>query len=356
MEDLLLQNSVSRIKILQSLTNNIGAVFQVNSEIYSEQTHSALKVDKIFKFRPISFSFVALHPCPKGIVQFIGGAFFGSFPTFFYEYLLKQFFLAGYTVVAFPFRFTFNHWAVATSLLREQQHLRPLLAELAHKLGYSSQIYSQQETYSWVGHSLGCKYIALLELLAEWDSDENKPRDLIQQHAKRPHYQIEEIERGLAGIKISIKDQVSVLIAPDIGDTADAIKLPFVPQILDKFGLGVLPTKIATFKFIRQSALFHLAGMASFDKDNIAGNLTSTPGPDNVVLTLFEILEPKLLHQEIEGRHLRPLGTELGSRVWGPIAPPPHDLIPLVLEFIQLLKERLLSGVPAMVQQVPHKG
>ena len=31
------------------------------------------------KFQPIAHSWVALHPEPKGIIQFIGGAFFGRF-------------------------------------------------------------------------------------------------------------------------------------------------------------------------------------------------------------------------------------------------------------------------------------
>jgi hypothetical protein len=40
------------------------------------------------RFQPLSFSWVAIHPNPKGVVQFIGGAFFGTFPTVFYRYFL----------------------------------------------------------------------------------------------------------------------------------------------------------------------------------------------------------------------------------------------------------------------------
>ena len=46
-------------------------------------------------FQPISFSWVALHPQPKGVIQFMGGAFFGSFPTVFYRYFLGQLFESG---------------------------------------------------------------------------------------------------------------------------------------------------------------------------------------------------------------------------------------------------------------------
>ena len=62
-----------------------------------------------FKFRPISFSWVAIHPNPKGIIQFIGGAFFGTFPTVFYRYFLEELFKQGYTIIALPFKFSFRH-------------------------------------------------------------------------------------------------------------------------------------------------------------------------------------------------------------------------------------------------------
>ncbi len=66
-------------------------------------------MNREFKFRPISNSWAAIHPQPKGVVQFIGGAFFGTFPTIFYQYFLNQLYDAGYAIIALPFRFTFNH-------------------------------------------------------------------------------------------------------------------------------------------------------------------------------------------------------------------------------------------------------
>ncbi|MEG5067561.1 DUF1350 family protein [Microcoleus sp. B3-A4] len=120
-----------------------------------------------FKFQPVSFSWVAVHPQPKGVVQFIGGSFFGSLPTLFYRYFLQQLFEEGYTVVALPFRFTFRHWPIAIGLLKEQEILRTELTKIAHRLGYESEIYQEPSSYFWVGHSLGCKYIALLEFLSD---------------------------------------------------------------------------------------------------------------------------------------------------------------------------------------------
>jgi hypothetical protein len=60
-------------------------------------------------FQPVSFSWLALHPQPQGVIQFIGGAFFGSLPTLSYRDLLHRLYDAGYTVVAIPFRFSFRH-------------------------------------------------------------------------------------------------------------------------------------------------------------------------------------------------------------------------------------------------------
>ena len=88
----------------------------------------------IFKFHPVSFSWVAIHPEPKGVIQFIGGAFFGTFPTVFYRYFLQTLFDEGYTIIALPFRFSFRHWNIAIELLKEQEALRK---ELSTNIGNS---------------------------------------------------------------------------------------------------------------------------------------------------------------------------------------------------------------------------
>jgi hypothetical protein len=185
-----------------------------------------------FKFQPVSFSWVAVHPQPKGVVQFIGGTFFGSLPTLFYRYFLQQLFEEGYTVIALPFRFTFRHWPIAIGLLKEQQILRTELTKIAQRLGYESEIYQEPSSYFWVGHSLGCKYIALLEFL----SDERYP-NIVDKFSDRPDY--EQIERLIENQGIdrpSIKGQPSLLLAPDISNTESAIPVRPLAQLLDKFG------------------------------------------------------------------------------------------------------------------------
>src|SRR5689334_8122940 len=106
------------------------------------------------KFVPLSFSWVAIHPEPKGVIQFIGGAFFGTFPTLFYRYFFEKLYEEGYTIIALPFRFSFRHWQIAISLLKEQETLQKELLKIT-----CDPLYRDNTKYFWIGHSLGCKYI-----------------------------------------------------------------------------------------------------------------------------------------------------------------------------------------------------
>jgi Protein of unknown function (DUF1350) len=295
-------------------------------------------MSKQFKFQPISFSWVAIHPQPKGVVQFIGGSFFGSFPTLFYRYFLQQLFEEGYTVIALPFRFTFHHWSIALGLLKEQEILRKELTEIAQKLGYESEIYQELSSYFWVGHSLGCKYIALLEFL----SDDRYP-NIVDKFSDRPDYeQIQSLIQSLDIKKPSIKNQPSLLIAPDISNTESAIPVRSLAKLLDKFGLGVLPTREQTQCFIASSSLFNLTAIISFDRDDIAGSIkdiNKIPEQQKMsdVLWLIKQLNQRklsLLSQEIEGKHLEPVGIKISTYI--------VDLNPWD-KFIKPLKSRLLE-------------
>lgn len=296
-----------------------------------------------FQFKPIKFSWVALHPNPKGVVQFIGGAFFGTFPTLFYRYLLRKLFEEGYTIVAMPFRFSFRHWPIAIQLLKEQEEVREAIAEEARRLGYRSDIYkadlSDVETpYYWVGHSLGCKYIALLEFLSG-----DRWREIVTEcvDAKTVEW-IEQLTADIQPQSVSIKGQPSLLLAPDISDTESAIPVPAIAHFLEKIGLGALPTRKQTQCFISQSQLFNLTAMISFNRDTVAGSEQDASKPpkqrDNSdVLWMLEQLKqrkPPLLHKEIPGKHLEPIGVQIGQYI--------VDLNPLD-KFIKPLDQRFLE-------------
>ena len=253
-------------------------------------------------FRPVSFSWVALHPQPRGIIQFIGGAFFGSFPTLFYRHLFQELYREGYTLVALPFRFSLRHWQIAFSLLEEQHRLRQILPGLAKSLGYDASLYRAVSSYQWLGHSLGCKYIALLELLSgnEDTVAAALPRHLVNRY------------RNSSGIW----NQGSVLLAPDISDLESAIPIRPLVALLNRLHISVRPDRQETLALIRKSRLFNLTGLISFDRDTVAGSLSDRDVNVSDVLWLFQYLQTKSAPiQELPGKHLEPLGWRISHYI-----------------------------------------
>jgi hypothetical protein len=273
----------------------------------------------IFRFMPVSSSWIAIHPHPKGVIQFIGGAFFGTFPTVFYRYFLQTLFAAGYTIVALPFRFSFRHWRIAIDLLKEQEILRGELAKIADKLEYDSALYHEKTSYYWLGHSLGCKYIALLEFLSgqQWQQ--------IAQNCTGVNIDLE-VKAIIAAADldgVSILDQRSLLIAPDISDTESAIPIRSIASLLDRIGWGVKPNRKQTQCFIERSRLFNLTALISFDKDTLAGSQSDSLKSEKIrensdVLWAIEQLKQRkfpILYRELPGKHLEPIGIRIGEYI-----------------------------------------
>jgi len=262
-----------------------------------------------FKFEPIGSSWVALHPDPRGVIFFIGGAFFGTFPTLFYRYFLECLFDSGYSVVALPFRFTFQHWSVAIVLWQEQRRLRLILRDMAQRRSYPSEIYQQSDQFFWVGHSLGCKYIALLELLSDFKGLEQSGDCLEPQ-------QLETLQAEISQAPANIFNQRSLLIAPDISDTDSAIPQPFA-RLVEHLGLGVNPSRRQTLCLIKNSRLFNLTALISFAQDEIAGRLAD---PDETQSDLRWLLnqmahpnQQSVPRAELPGKHLEPIGIRIGD-------------------------------------------
>ena len=222
-------------------------------------------------FRPIKFDWVAIHPAPIGIIQFIGGAFFGAFPTIFYRSLLKCLFSLGYTIIAKPYKFTFNHWSVVMDLLDSQLNLFQMIQFEAEKLEYrgielyqkyidaiiNPKIVLDKGTYFWLGHSLGCKYIALLELLSILESvnpAEAKLRAKIRAAADK-------YVNFNAYKTASLTNQSMILLAPVLADLKNAIPVPFLAQLFSPI-LKVVPSERETQELIfdassRNARRFH---------------------------------------------------------------------------------------------------
>lgn len=279
-----------------------------------------------FKFLPLNFSWVALHPKPIGVIYFIGGAFFGTFPTLFYRYLLKHLFNKRNTIVALPYRFTFRHWSVAISLVKDQETLKTAMIDEAKHRNYDYSIYeedpnSEKNNYFWLGHSLGCKYISLLELLTDLENKGQNKQKLIAQFAQQnnciPNQEQKNLEYALAGVdldKLSLKNQRSILIAPAIEGLEGAIPLfrnggfQWLKNFLNKIGIKVEPSQEETFCLIKQSQLFCLTYLIYFNQDTRIAAST--------VKWLLANLGQKLLEKkELKGKHLAPLGWLNGDPV-----------------------------------------
>ncbi|GAB4382110.1 MAG: DUF1350 family protein [Elainellaceae cyanobacterium] len=225
------------------------------------------------KFKAIAHSWVAEHPKPVGVIEFLGGALYGTLPTLSYRHFLHSLYQSGYTIIAIPFPFGFGHESIAKSLLRERQQIRA-------ELNYSADIPD-----FWVGHSLGCKYITLLEVYG------------------------------------AILGQPSLLMAPDISDTKDALPFSTLAQWLDRFYLGVQPTRQDTQTLVRQSNLFNLTALISFAQDDLAGTASQSPETSDVAWFIQELQSrsgDRLIAQEIPGGHREPVGIQMGDVVLRP--------------------------------------
>ncbi|MCF4970139.1 DUF1350 family protein [Nostoc sp. CMAA1605] len=296
------------------------------------------------RFQPVSHSWVALHPQPKGVIQFIGGAFFGTFfPMFFYRYLLESLFKNGYTIILLPFNFTFNHYVEAGFLIKEQYEIIPELVRMAQLANYDYKIYLKDTNFSWIGHSIGCKYIALLEGFTALPEDHKELEKVIRQIVVKSSDTSDKaaIERKIQSIlsdietlmyelrqetekatnlssyyvgeeknifsSLFIKGQTSILLAPVNSGTDSAIPKPLA-KIIDKLGLGVNPNPQETFALIQETNLFNLLGLIQFKADKLAKstvdwflNTFNKPPVD------FQYLAP--------GGHLKPLGLQVGNSV-----------------------------------------
>ncbi|MEI1373850.1 DUF1350 family protein [Nostoc sp. UHCC 0926] len=341
------------------------------------------------RFKPVSHSWVALHPQPKGVIQFIAGAFFGTFgPMLFYRYLLQSLFEQGYTIILLPFNFSFNHYVEAGFLMREQYEVLPELVRMASVAGYDYEAYLNDKNFSWIGHSLGCKYISLLEgftaLPVEPQDRENFIRNLLSHPSDKSQIEsviadidilVEELKQKIVEVQnlictyvcrkitinsVFIKGQVSILLAPDISDTASAIRPQFLANIIDKLGWGVKPTPEQTKKLIKDSKLFNIMGLVCFQSDDIAKStcqwFTNTLGKP-----------PKKFLKTLEGGHLKPLGIQLGKYVINLFDKPliesvqernrrfEHQVIQLLKELKQESPKKVLQVSESFIKALPNK-
>jgi hypothetical protein len=251
-------------------------------------------------FQGIGSRWVALHPEPKGVIQFIGGAFFGTLPviayflgvvsSYFdtlplvsYHFLLENLWRAGYSIAIVPYLLTVNHWSVAKQLLAEQQKFPTNILKVAKTLGYATSFYQNPDHYLWIGHSLGCEYITLLRCLSRQSKSPGNSEQL--------------------NPLLRLETQPALLIAPC-----------FQPPAWLK------PYKQPTQELARQLLVETVrrapTAIISFNQDFTAGNLAERTGDVYwIYQQLANIPEGgSLIHRELPGNHYQPVGYARGDR------------------------------------------
>ncbi|MCG9891111.1 MAG: DUF1350 family protein [Thermosynechococcaceae cyanobacterium MS004] len=285
-----------------------------------------MKKNNYLEYEKISNSQALLHSNPKGVIQFIGSFVFGSFPAWAYKHLFQFLFDQGYSIILYRFPlnpFEFDHWKVSLQLLKEQQIVK---SEIIRKLKEKSKSSSVIEVYSkgkylWLGHSLGCKYIILLEVLSNNSSRRNKilKECLGELNAEKI---LKKIDSEKLLNQNFILDQPSIFLAPEISNTVRLLKSGW--RISNNC---TDPNQRQTECLIRSSSeTFNLTSIVSFNWDEIA---------EDDVSFLSEQFQNKYfqppLFKELQGWHFEPLSLHV------------EDLGQLIVDLFEELKTRLLS-------------
>lgn len=295
-----------------------------------------------FIFEPCCRGWIALHPKPQGVIQFIGSAQFDAFPTVSYRYFLTSFFNAGYTVVVFPCRFTLDHWSITLEFLARHYTVRRVMLEAAITQGYDPTVYLDPANYAWMAHGLGGKYVALLEVLSspidiltgafKRLNQESQPLQRIQQALIPIETGLRQLEKRiqqLTGYRLdygqpTIIHQVSILLAPMITDLNGAVPLKPLQQVVSNL-ITVYPTVEQTYQLIEDSPLFHLTGLIQFSRDYTAAYSCQQ---------LMQA-QPRIRRRFLKGSHLEAVGMRMGQLI--------VDFNPLD-KLVQPLQNRDLEG------------
>ena len=283
---------------------------------------------------------IAFHPKPKGIIQFIGAFVFGSCPERSYEHLFKYLYKKDYSLIVYPLTFepfNFNHWSVATELLIDLYRVRfEIIRKLKNEASDKLDFYANDTNYFWLGHSLGCKYILLLEILSH---DNSELRDEVLRSCLREKslqkvnkdIRMADNNREVVVDEISkfIRDQPSLLLAPEISNTVQIFNIPIRPSS----SLG-FPNRHETKRLIEHSTeLFNLIGLISFNLDGIAR--------DDVDFLECQLRTRKFrhfLHKVFLGWHFEPQGIYI------------ENLVSCMDLILQELRQRQRQGIAHPVQ------
>ncbi len=239
---------------------------------------------------------------PLGVIQFHGAFLFGSCPERHYAPLLDALHERGYPSVLHQFPLDplrFNHWSVALSLLVGRTKI---VDQVRIKHGIKAADFCADPTNScWLGHSLGCKYLLILEVLSL--SRKTLQETLYQVLGiDEASHVLREVEQ-LVDIP-SVQDQPTVLLAPEVSNTIRLFKSDWQ---LD-FGRS-RPNRKSMEMLLRSTpGRFNLTDVISFSSDRIA--------QDDVRLLRSVLPDRDIEHlgpYDLPGGHFAPLTLQIDS-------------------------------------------
>ncbi len=213
------------------------------------------------EWQEISGSSVLIPSHPIAVIHFLGGAFVGTAPNFTYRWLLEELGKSGYAVIATPFVNTFDHLAIARSVLNRFENI-------LERLQTKNVLKQRYLPIYGIGHSMGCKLHLLIGSLFE-------------------------VER--AG---------NILISFNNYPVRRAI--PFLEQIdIDNsLNLEFTPSPEETQIIIAKSYDIRRNLLIKFKKDDIDETLVLNPVLQEKFPNMVALLR-------LSGNHLTPLGQEL---------------------------------------------
>jgi hypothetical protein len=205
---------------------------------------------------------------PKAIVHFLGGAFLATTPRVTYRWLLENLANAGYAVIATPFINTFEHLAIAQSVLNSFENC-------VEGLQANKSLKRYLPVYG-LGHSMGCKLHLLIGSIFA-------------------------VERA-GNILISFNNFSAREAVPGLGQMPPLVNVEFTPS----------PEE--TNRLITESYQIRRNLLIQFSSDTIDGSLP--------LRALLDRRFPKMVTLlKLNGNHLTPIGQELNWPV-GPVFTP----------------------------------
>ena len=208
-------------------------------------------------WQEISGNWVLVPSRPIAIVHFLGGAFVATAPQVTYRRFLEQLAARGYVIVATPFVNTFDHSAIAKTVLSSFERTLETLRANSLRKRYLP-IYG-------VGHSMGCKLHLLI------------------------------------GSLFPVERAGNVLIAFNNFSARDAV--PLVEQFSPVLAVEFTPSPLETNQLVAQNYQVRRNLLVKFTNDTIDQTIALT----TVLQTRFPGM---VVARTLSGNHLTPLGPD----------------------------------------------